>query len=550
MPFVPINKYKVVLTDYSQIDTYWPTITKNYIDQYGKYGTEDPAEISIRLKTNFNFLIELFESKIKERPSASFFIFTHLINDNLNKLYWEQTQGFNPELFGVPASDLALHRRIYRIILEQFVKIKLYHTEFIEVEIQKYSKEFAEHLEHLIYLGIQIYQHQDFIAQNNLFPGCLQIPKIEENFTITNDSKYEYILENIHADAVRHPQTSNGQEIAEELIDLLETELKINYHSAVGALSKEDLISEFSYFLLDESIDQIAKDIESDIDGLIKFYSGLILSKENVMSVEDTFLRSQRNERYLYRPILKLNINEKNVYKTSVSKMKESITVLASHAIGYGYAPEEWVVSKKISKFIGKQMNKNDLVLQDPICQMIRNKKLKYDSSVTSLLTDNKSANINIVKNGPGEIDIIYIEEKEDEIIINICECKNNRFRSDLYNWSRDYSNFLQKYEEQLTRKVEWAKLNIGQILIHFERKYNINDKSLRTKSSAVHGMFIINSSTFYMYDGIFDVHTKTSFNELINGDYQRIKFELTTLETGEITIIEYPYFRNLGYKR
>jgi len=550
MPFVPIHKYKVVLTDYSQKDIYWPVVTDNYLTKYDPEEIRNPEEISIRLKSNFTYLIELFETKIREKPSASFFMFTHLINDNLNKLYWDQMSGFDPATYGVSSSDLALHRRVYKIILEQFVKLKLYHREFIEKEIELYSAEYIEHLEHLIYLAIQIYQHQDFIAQNNLFPGCLHIPNIDGNFNMIYDGKYEQLLQFAHADSVRHLPSTNAKEILEGLTDLLEKELNINYQTAIGTLAKDDLISEFSYFLLDESMKQISIDIDSDLDGLTKFYNGLTLTPDNVLSVEDTFLRSQENERYIYRPILNLNINDKNVYKTTPSKIQESLMTLSTNAIRYGYAPKEWIVSKKVSKFIGQLMNENDLVLQDPICEIINSKSIKYDDSITSLYTDNIATNINIVKNGPGEIDIIYLNERDNEIEIVICECKNNRFRSDLYNWSRDYSNFLQKYEEQLTRKVEWAKVNKENILIHFERKNNITDHSLRNKVSHIKGIYIVNSATFYMYDGIFDVFTKTSFEELSNGNFQRIEFELTSEETGEKTAIKYPYFRNLGYKK
>src|SRR5690606_11595935 len=107
------------------------------------------------------------------------------------------------------------------------------------------------------------------------------------------------------------------------------------------------------------------------------------------------------------------------------SKIQESLMTLVTHAIRYGYVPQEWIVSKKISEFIGKLMNENDLVLQNPICEIIASKDISYDHSITSLLSDNKAKNINIVKNGPGQIDIIYLDESSEEVCINICECKN-----------------------------------------------------------------------------------------------------------------------------
>lgn len=52
------------------------------------------------------------------------------------------------------------------------------------------------------------------------------------------------------------------------------------------------------------------------------------------------------------------------------------------------------------------------------------------------------------------------------------------------------------------------------------------------------------------MYDGIFDIYTKTSFNNLLNETFNRMKFELIGIDIGEVTIVNYPYFRNLGYAK
>jgi len=547
MPFVEIHKYRIVLADQSRGKEIESLITGQYIEKFGKKGTINPKEISKQLKSNFNFVINLFESTIQEKLSASFFMFVHLNSENLSNLHWDQLNGFDPEPYGIKKSNLAIHGRIYGIIIEQFVKYKLYHVDSIETEISKYEKEYIKHLELLLYLGICIYNGKDFVAHNNLFPGCLELIILDNLLNIRFDSYYKCIANYAHSDSAKHLPYHNLIGIIDGLIEVLNCVFQIDFYSAIMAIHQTGHITDFGYFSLDESLEQIATDIGSNVKDLKIFYSGLTLSKKNVLTVEDTVLRSQKNERFLYRPILSLDINEKKVYKTSQATVNESVRAMTVSAFGYGFYPKEWKVSKKISKYFGELKNNNDLILQDKICEIIKRNKRCFDYSVVSLLTDNKSCNLNIVKNGPGEIDVIYLDVMTNEVKIYICECKNNRYRGDLYNWTRDYSNFIDKYEDQLTRKVTWAKSNKQNILIHFEKKYNIKDISLRDIPAKVIGLFLINSATIYMYDGIYYVFTIKSFEEFIKGEFER-KFFI--FKNGNTKKVEYPYFRNLGYER
>lgn len=547
MPFVEIHKYRIVLADQSRGQEIESLITEQYVAKFGTEGTKNPKEISIQLKSNFKFIINLFESTIEEKLSASFFMFVHLNYENLSNLHWDQLNGFNPEPYGVNKSNLAIHGRVYGIIIEQFVKYKLYHVDSIDTEIHKYEKEYIKHLELLLYLGICIYNGKEFVAHNNLFPGCMELIILDNLLNIRFDSYYKLISNYAHSDSAKHLPYHNLIGIIDGLIEVLNCEFQIDFYSAIMAICQTGFGTDFDYFSLDESLEQIATGIGSHVRDLKIFYSGLTLSKKNVLTTEDTVLRSQKNERFLYRPILSLIINEKKVYKTSQATVFESVRAMSVSAFGYGYYPKEWRVSKKVSKYFGELMNSNDLILQDKICEIIKENKRCFDYSINSLITDNKSCNLNIVKNEPGEIDIIYLDIMRNEVKIYLCECKNNRYRDDLHNWTRDYSNFINKYEDQLTRKITWAKSNKQNILIHFEKKYNIKDKSLRNIPTKVIGLFLLNSATIYMYDGIYTVFTIKSFEEFIKGKFERQYF---IIKNGNEKKVEYPYFRNLGYER
>lgn len=113
-------------------------------------------------------------------------------------------------------------------------------------------------------------------------------------------------------------------------------------------------------------------------------------------------------------------------------------------------------------------------------------------------------------------------------------------------NWRRDYSNFKDKYEAQLTRKIKWTSENKNIISAHFSIK---NNEKLDFSQYEIRGIFIINAPTIYMHNGVYRAFTITDFNELLIRNYRDVKFEFTDENSGEKILIEFPYFDNIKEK-
>lgn len=550
MPFYTIGKHRIVFAEYELSKYYWPLLMKMYIEKFGPEECLNPSEVKQRLIFNFENLCGLFSDEVAKLKSASFFMFCYLNNEAFTLLYLDQLQGFKPDHKVLTVTDIALERRVNKIILEQFVKFPLTHHDYIENEIVNNKIEYTQRLEKLLYLGSQIYVQFDLIAQTTLFPRSISIPKIvdHENFTIQYDAKFKEVFDYSQSDIYRHQFKTEIVNRVEEVVSVLSSAIDIDYGNVMGALFNDTPVGDLSYGLWQESLQKISKTFNVSEEKLLDLYSGFLLDSSNALSVQDSFLRSQNNNRFTYRPILKLNINGKETFKTSKNKYFESMSMLTAFAIPYNSYPDEWKKYEAINDYVAQAQSTNDKVLEVPVCKLIEAKGHYFDSGITSVMTNNKASNINIVSKGPGEIDVAFTIMVDGKVELYICECKNNRFRPELHNQCRDYSNFLEKYEKQLTRKVKWANENPDLLLTHLERKYNLAEGELTKLICEVKGIFIINSGTIYMHDGLFEVYSMTSFEEFINEAFVRIEFELQEEGSDKVTVVKYPYFRNLGF--
>jgi len=179
--------------------------------------------------------------------------------------------------------------------------------------------------------------------------------------------------------------------------------------------------------------------------------------------------------------------------------------------------------------------------LEVPTKTLLAENGFVFDANILTILQEH-SNNIRIDKAGIGEIDIIYIDEANERIIV--CECKHNRSRFDFNNWRRDYSNFIGSYESQLEKKVDWCTENRNLVNDHFHCKFN--DFELDISSFTVDGIFIINAPTLYMYDGKFKAFTLHDFKNRLQNKYIEPTFQFLHVEGGEVYEIRHPFFHNI----
>jgi hypothetical protein len=547
MPFESFGTYRFVVADYERRLDIWPIVSERYREQYGEDDIIEQAKVSEGLKFIFATLVELFVDKVSSIKSASFFVFVHKNNERSTELLFEQLAGFkiaHPEL---RADDLAVDRRVYKVILEQLTLNDLTHEEGIDQEIVKYVDRYVRDLGELLYIGNQIYFYKYMISKNDFMKGCLKLTVLENgNVAYVTVPPFMEVLDGIVEQFKEDANYVTDHPFIEALYATINNEFGISCSDAVEILQATNPLQEFGYVDLDQAIQVLSNDpYNYSKEGLEKFYAGLTISMNNALSVEDSFLRSQNNNRYLYRPILEVNINGSKYYKLGGAKYMESYSSIVRYSLPYGQLPKEWLTSKSLRKLMGQAQNNNDKTLEDPICNMLSQRNLVYDRNIKSLLTKNYSRNFPIEIKGVGEIDIIFFQFIAGKCNLFVCECKNNRFRDDFYNWRRDYSNFLKSYEAQLSRKVEFVKDNLEKIKYHFVRK--TSDQNLFDGFDLeVHGIFIVNAPTLYMYDGVVEVYNYKTFPEFLDGTYQRVIFLLNNEDEGNEVQLKYPYLRNL----
>jgi hypothetical protein len=217
--------------------------------------------------------------------------------------------------------------------------------------------------------------------------------------------------------------------------------------------------------------------------------------------------------------------------------------LITTNALPYGVCPSEWIKYRQIKNFVEYTSLNHDKVLEFPLQELLRRHDYKFDNNIKSLKRI-KGDNVNIEKKeGVGEIDLIFLDEKQ--CIIYVCECKHNRTRMDINNWKRDYWNFKATYEKQLGNKLSWTDSNKNILGEHFSTIYSEERIDLSTYQTK--GLFIINAPTIYMYNGKYRAITLTDFENLLIGQFDDVQFHFINEDSGKEFFVEHPYFDNLA---
>ena len=211
---------------------------------------------------------------------------------------------------------------------------------------------------------------------------------------------------------------------------------------------------------------------------------------------------------------------------------------MTHNAIPYNIFPIEWSKITIISGHIKNKIKNNDKLLEDRIENILKNNEIPFERNIKTFEYE-RNKYINLLKNGVGEIDYIFINSVNNTLYI--CECKNNRIRFDSCGWRRDYSKFEDDYENQLGRKLSWAMDNVEIIVKHFARKF---ERIPNWRDLKVEGVFLINAPTLYMYDSPFVTLTLYNLKNLIEN---KLKFEIihvTDIYNNKFDLC-LPYFKN-----
>jgi hypothetical protein len=519
---------------------YWKEISDNIKSRYFS-NKEEESEYNIVqkiLREMYSFFCNKLDELIKQENRHSFYLYCINLHENSNIIYnkirfEKYCPLFNEEHFSVT-------RRVLKIIIEQSVKYNLRGSSNIEIEIENNKKQYNDYLERLLYVGKFAMYVSEYIARSTLFNKSIGIryDRNDDVIELFPYFPYDKIFEKIYLDYHNHDKDVAPSKSFFRFKEFVESEYKVSVND----------LNNFSHYIknnknihLEKSFDTVVKKIKEENKAssifIDNYFKGLILSKDNVLSIEQSIYKTLNINRYMYKPILKYIINGKNYYHIGLEQWRESILQLTTNCIPFNVVPEEWKRDKKLSKLFNNIYNTHDKDLQEPIVKILEDFAYSYEMDIESFCTISKN-NINI-KDDIGDIDILFIDTEQSTIYI--CECKNLRIKYDYKEYKNDYTK-LQEYESQLERKINWASENKKIIQEHFKLRPN-NPINIDILNYKVEGIFIINSVTIYMYNGRYKCYTIYNFRRMLKGENV---FEEIDLEyKGKDYIIEYPYFDN-----
>lgn len=540
MPIENVFGYNMVTLDFQYKEKYWKILSDHVESKHGGKEVVSSDEVTSVLKECFNLLCDEFRKLIKQLPEASFFIFTHNFHENSIELWDLQLKG---QKLPINESDFASTRRILKVILEHGCGLKLKGAPSFGDELFQKRFLYLRHLEELLYIGYQAIGISEEIARCQLFPCSTGVQVIEGNLELLSYEPYQSLFRFIETD---YPTHSHKVELYNTIPDLkkeLLDNLGLDYDK-LASITNEQINNDdyrFGVLKLEEVIDLIVATENYETQNVIDFYSGLTVRADNYLSIEDAILKNQDMRRHIFRPILRVNIDGNDYCIIGRHKWSESLTVLATNALSFAIAPEEWTKNKGMRKFFEHLRLTHDEILEDPIKDILQKKGVIYDGNIKSI--QQKGDNVRIDVKGVGEIDVLYLDDGES--VVYVCECKHNRSRFDYNNWKRDYSNFKEKYETQLAQKVTWVRNNIKLVQEHFQ--IVANDPSIDISTYSIVGIFIINAPSIYMYNGAFRTYTIKDFDAKVNGTYENVEFVFHNEDNGKEFHITYPYFDNLS---
>lgn len=520
-------------------ELYWYSLSRNVTEKFGNGDIIEIEKVDECLTFCFNFFVGEFEKIIREIPNFKFICYLFKLHEDSMELMLKERDK-KLDLFSIiDEYDFARYRRILKISLEQFCKIDLNWG----VINQDIVSQFDDAIQKLFYLGTWLYSIADIIADHRMLNGAYYIT-FEDEQIVFNWKNYfgklkNHLLQQFSKGFETGVFDENG---TVELRAIIESSFNVKYDLIFGLpfhIKKHhsnSICQTIEYKILLENLKlQYPQNSEIELKNIIE---GLVLSKDNVLSLNDTILKPYSTDRFLFRPYLVYNVENDLRLLTSENKFAESMYVLSTNAIQWNTLNKEWLTNKSMKKYITRKGNEHDKLLEVKIEELLLINNIKYARNLKSFKTLSAS-NINIDNQICGEIDFIIIDSIRKEIII--ADSKYNKARFESVGYRQDFTNFNKKYETQLSKKIEYISQNKEVVQIHFNKIFsNFNESILEYN---VIGMFIINTPTFYMFCSPYLTIDKHNFEKYILGNevYPEISLEY---EQNKIVKFNYPYFK------
>lgn len=537
MAHIFINNHPILTFEYEPfIDKYWDTgLSELIISRYGNITTHNHDEVEEILLSCFEYFVSEFRTLIMQQETEIFFHHVFLLHEASIDLYIEQLGGF--QLPHDVESDFPRYRRIIKLILEQSCDIEL--TARSNVEFQ----EALNILQELYYLGNWIYEFSIYTAYQKMIPSAFFVDFEENIFTCGWKNNYgkvnKILLEYFTIDY----ETFFDEAALRELKQAIKDNFSIDYDIAIGQIP---LIKRQFSSRPNQTVEpyvlpiNLAAECNTSEDNTCMFYSGLMITKANKLSIEDTVLKPHSEKRYMFRPILTYIVDDVERSLVGDNKIAESMMVIASNTIHWNTMPEEWLQNKAMVKFMNKKGLEHDRLLENEIEKIFIANKFPYCRNTKSFKQKDGKPNVKVDIQGLGEIDFIIVNKEIEKIFIS--DTKYNRARYDAVGYRTDYTNFG-GYEKKIKAKKDWLSNNLQVLQEHLEIIFHINYSILDFEVEAI---FFINTPTFYMLNGKYKAITLTRIKEFIEGSWDYPTIQLRDDTNNQFLDYTHPYFRNV----
>lgn len=556
MPIYTVKeKYRIFRSTKGPEAPYREELSKLIKNEFGIGPYPDQKEIRKVIIFSLEYFISEFKKVIHKELSLDFYRNILWLNEQTVELaHFHTYENIHPQ---IPESYIPLYRRVLKMILE----------EAIEIDMKCYQKDedpiylmprIEEKLDKLIFLGDMIIMCVELYAEQDMVEDCIDII-FDENglYEFTRKHHYDHIIE--------HLQKELGSHITREVVDksmfadfkkALKKCFGIDYdHTGHVLVALQNELRKVHGWCPPMKWDLLPKNLSHifgyDEDTSEQFYEGLTLCRKNKMSLFDLVSKPYKLTRYLYRPILIWTIEGKEYAFVGINAWTESLNQIDMNAIPWGKAPEEWMRNKCFKAYVHSKEDEHDKWLDDAVEDVVKRLEVFYDRNVKFLSKKDK-AHERIDVKGLGEIDFIVVVPYLKKIFI--VDCKNLLGRYDMVNQKNDFNAFTKSsknkksYNENLKGKIEWFEQNFELLQEHFQTTYKNN--TLNFSDYSLEGIFIVNSSTFYMYNSYYRIYTLSQIESVLKGEYIDPRFTIIIEKEEETTFlsIKYPYFQKPRY--
>lgn len=542
MPRIYIDNHLILSYDTAPSQKYWKLLSTHLIAKYGKGPFQEHQQVEEILLECFKIFTDEFKKLIVEEKALTFFLYTYWLHEQSIKLYFKTLAG--TKLHTVDETEFAIYRRILKMTLEQGCDINLIWGEFPNpAEIKRIDNKIQE----LLYLGTWMYGFADHIAFQKMIEECNKISFDEVNLLMIDWQHHYGEVYNQLFPALRedYAKSTFDEKSTQELREAIENCFGINYDYAGGQIfhikkhyrpDAPELQTIEPYILPIN----LAHEFAINKDSATAFYSGLTISRTNKLSVEDVIYKPHSISRYMFRPILVFNIDGQERALIGEEKFTESMFVLATNALAWKEMPKEWLTNECFKLFVDKKAHEHDKILEDKIEEVVKSKKLLYCRNIKKFRKADGTY-IDINNEIAGEIDFIVINQELK--IVTVADSKYNRARYDGVGYRTDYTNFSNKYEPKLQKKINWVKNNLDVVQEHLKFIYHLDE--LNILDYKVEGAFFINTPTFYMFNGNYKAITLKQFPDFIEGKYEYPEVIVPfNSGDGKMQKIQHPFFK------